>query len=68
MYVCFFLDEQECIKLLVDRELFDVLSDLICNFNFDPKYLTLPMMDTPIHAAVLIALHHDPGDYSVVVT
>lgn len=54
------LDGQKCVQAAVQEEQFKVLETLF-NYGACPSYLSVNSGDTPIHAALSIAVERDRG-------
>ncbi|XP_063425387.1 TPR and ankyrin repeat-containing protein 1-like [Mytilus trossulus] len=54
-----------CITNAVERQWYNLLNTLICHHHCDPQYLNLESCTTPIHSALFLGLHKDPGNFSV---
>lgn len=56
-----FVGGQICITNAVERQWYNLLNTLICDHHCDPQYLNLESCNTPIHSALFLGLHKDPG-------
>ncbi|XP_052085500.1 uncharacterized protein LOC127723067 [Mytilus californianus] len=56
---------QICITNAVERQWYNLLNTLICDYNCDPQYLNIDSCIIPIHSALILGLHKDPGNFSV---
>ncbi|CAC5364351.1 unnamed protein product [Mytilus coruscus] len=52
---------QICISNAVERQWYKLLNTMICDYNCDPQYLNIDSCSIPIHSALILGLHKDPG-------
>lgn len=55
------LGGRKCIKILTERMHYQLIETLVCSNECDPQHLSIYPGDTPIHAALNIAVQIDQG-------
>lgn len=61
VFVLLFVGGEMCIRHAIARQWYQLINTLICYHNCDPQHLSLDSCSTPVHSALVLGLHKDPG-------